>query len=156
MRERVLGSSSAEQPKLKTSPFNDLTLLRTVGNHSGWATEQLRGLKGNICVQAAPRTTGGWAPNPLEWMHVSIRVFSKWSPVYHHQYLLKSAGFNSHRASAPCWQLQQPQDCFTAWRFHKIHNSEYQKSKNRNFPSQFSALTCMQRVCQTQHRFLPV
>lgn len=156
MRERVLGSSSAEQPKLKASSFNDLTLLRTTGNHSGWATEQLRGLKGNICVQTAPRTTGGGAPNPPEQMHVSINRFSKLSPTYYYQYLFKSGGLNSHRASAPRWQLQQFQDCFTAWRFHKIHNFEYQKCENTNFPSQFSALTCMQRVYQSQHHFLPV
>lgn len=46
---RMLGSSTAEQPEFKTSLFNDLTLLRIMGNHLGWATEQLRGLKGNVC-----------------------------------------------------------------------------------------------------------
>lgn len=102
---RMLGSRSAERPELKTSLFNDLTLLRTMGNHSRWATE-LRGLKGNPCPGCS-RTTAGEAPKPPGWIHFSINVFSTLSPMCYYQKLFKSGGLNSHRASAPHWQLQQ-------------------------------------------------
>lgn len=146
---RMLGSRAARIKSCIVRWFNS---PQDHGNPLGVSHRTSERPKGKS-VQAVPSTTAGEAPERPGWIQGSSHGFSTLAPIHYYLYLFKSAGFNSHRAELP---LAAAAVLGLLYRFHKIHNSEYQRSENTSFPSQFSALTGIQRAHQTQHHFLLV